>query len=190
MECAAAFPWVLQRLHRFGGACLLRQVCNARLIRRAFRRPRKESELTMMIRSSLIALALAALAPCAAAAEVNEASLAELQDVRGVGKTLAQRITRERAAHGAFKDWQDLIRRVNGVGPGTARNASDGGLLVRGSTYTPAGHSDGRPGAKPANTGRAPAVAPAGVASKEQASTAVSPPAIGAQAPQVPQAKP
>lgn len=142
----------------------------------------------MTIRAFLIALPLAALAAAASAAEVNTASLSELQDVRGVGKMLAQRITRERRDHGPFKDWNDLIQRVNGLGAGTARKASDGGLLVRGSTYV-----DTRAGAgheKAVGSGRPPAVAAADAASKEQASTAVSPPAIGAQAPQVPGSKP
>ena len=37
-----------------------------------------------------------------------------------------------------FKDWQDLITRVQGVGPGSAAKFSAEGLTVNGSAYQPA----------------------------------------------------
>lgn len=90
-----------------------------------------------MIRQ-LIAVLLAALALAAAAAtDVNKASQAELEAVRGVGPSLSAKLLAERQK-GAFKSWDDLIRRVPGVGPGSAVRLSKAGLNVGGAEFKPA----------------------------------------------------
>jgi competence protein ComEA len=71
-----------------------------------------------------------------AAVEVNQASLAELEAVTGIGIALAERIVEARR-HGGFRDWPDLIARVRGLGPASAARLSAAGLLVDGRGYEP-----------------------------------------------------
>ena len=142
----------------------------------------------MKLRIPLAAVAFALATASASADDVNSASATDLRHVPGISKSMAQKIVKDRAAHGPFKDWDDLIRRINGFGAKAAHKASDGGLLVQGSTYTGTSEGDGQKA--PAGGGQPPPVAPAGPASKEQASTGVSPPSIGSQAPQQPHQKP
>lgn len=83
---------------------------------------------------ALAALATAfAIAP-ARAADVNKADQAELESVRGVGPALSGRILDERKKS-AFKDWDDLLTRVKGLGPGNAARFSEAGLTVGGQAY-------------------------------------------------------
>jgi competence protein ComEA len=79
------------------------------------------------------ALTLAASAACAAV-DVNQASLAELESVRGIGPDIAARILAERQKR-LFQDWQDLARRVRGVGGSTAARFSAEGLTVNGAPF-------------------------------------------------------
>ena len=69
-----------------------------------------------------------------AAVDVNKASQAELEAVKGIGPALSQRLLDERKKS-AFKDWSDVIERVKGVGPGNAARFSSGGLTVGGTAY-------------------------------------------------------
>ncbi len=46
---------------------------------------------------------------------LNEADAAELESIRGVGPTLAQRILEYREAHGRFEQLEDLVE-VPGIG--------------------------------------------------------------------------
>ena len=54
-------------------------------------------------------------APAWAAPDVNQASLAELESLPGIGPGTSGRILEERQKD-SFKDWADLIRRVKGQG--------------------------------------------------------------------------
>lgn len=93
-------------------------------------------------------LAIAALL-CAAtsfAADVNKATEAELDGVRGIGPAMTKRILEERKK-GEFKDWNDLIGRVQGIGPANAARFSKEGLTVKGEAFkaaaaTPADKTD------------------------------------------------
>ena len=90
-----------------------------------------------MIRT-LFALLFAALSFAAqAAVDINKASQAELESVKGIGPTMSERILDERKK-APFKDWNDLIVRVKGVGDGNAAKFSSGGLTVAGNAYTSA----------------------------------------------------
>ncbi|MFZ2649906.1 MAG: helix-hairpin-helix domain-containing protein [Burkholderiaceae bacterium] len=84
------------------------------------------------------AFATAALAIGAAAApsaiDANHASLAEIERIKGVGTALAANLLEERNK-AAFKDWDDLIRRVKGIGPGNAVRFSAEGLTVNGARF-------------------------------------------------------
>jgi competence protein ComEA len=73
-----------------------------------------------------------------AAVDVNKATAAELDSVKGIGPAISSRIIDERKK-GSFKDWQDFIDRVKGVGEKNAANFSEGGLTVNGSSYKAAG---------------------------------------------------
>ena len=71
-----------------------------------------------------------------AAVDVNKATVADLDGVKGVGPAMSKRILDERKK-GNFKDWNDFIGRVSGVGEATAAKFSAEGLTVNGSTYAP-----------------------------------------------------
>jgi competence protein ComEA len=76
------------------------------------------------------------------AVDVNQASLAELEAVRGVGPAIAAAILDERRK-GAFKDWVDLVARVKGIGAGSAARFSAAGLTVGGAPFKPAAAATG-----------------------------------------------
>ena len=69
-----------------------------------------------------------------AATDVNKASVAELEAVKGIGPAMASRIVDARK-NGAFKDWGDLQTRVKGVRNGNAAKFSADGLTVNGAQF-------------------------------------------------------
>lgn len=69
-----------------------------------------------------------------AAVDVNKASQAELETVKGIGPAIAGKILDERKK-GNFKDWNDMIERVKGVGEGNAAKFSAEGLTVNGQGF-------------------------------------------------------
>ena len=83
------------------------------------------------------ALALAAgvgaslgVAPVSHAIDVNTASQAQLQSVKGVGPRTAQIIVQERARAGHFESLEDLSDRVRGIGMKKLQAMQEGGLRV------------------------------------------------------------
>jgi competence protein ComEA len=89
-----------------------------------------------MIRT-LVTLLIAALAFAAhAAVDVNKATQAELETIKGIGPSMSNKIVGERKK-GSFKDWSDVVSRVKGVGPGNATRFSADGLTVNGAGYKP-----------------------------------------------------
>jgi competence protein ComEA len=84
----------------------------------------------------LAAFILAAFAFAAqAAVDVNKANQAELESIKGIGPGLSGKIIEARKAS-AFKDWNDLVDRVGGVGPGNAARFSQAGLTVNNVAYS------------------------------------------------------
>ena len=73
-----------------------------------------------------------------AAVDVNRATQAELEAVRGVGPALAEQILAQRRK-AVFRDWKDFIDRIHGVGAGSAARLSAAGLTIEGVGYGPAG---------------------------------------------------
>jgi competence protein ComEA len=74
-------------------------------------------------------LLLGLLAP-ASALEVNLATEAELDGLRGLGPAFTRRVLSERDIR-PFSDWPDLMRRVSGMGGVTAQKLSAQGLTVQ-----------------------------------------------------------
>jgi competence protein ComEA len=83
----------------------------------------------------LLAAVLAFVAAAAfAAVDVNKATQADLDGIKGIGPGIAGKILDERKK-GNFKDWNDLIERVKGVGEGNAAKFSAEGLTVNGAAF-------------------------------------------------------
>ena len=86
---------------------------------------------------TLIATLLLATTAAFAAVDVNTATEAELDGIKGIGPGLSGRILEERKS-APFKDWADFIGRVGGVGNKSAVNFSKEGLTVNGKKYSAA----------------------------------------------------
>lgn len=69
--------------------------------------------------------------------DLNQASEAELDSVRGLGPATTRRILQERERQ-PFKDWADLVARVHGIGRASAARFSAQGFTVNGQAYAPA----------------------------------------------------
>ena len=92
----------------------------------------------MKIAQPLVTALLTLLSATAfAAVDVNKASVAELEAVKGIGPAMAGRIVDARKS-GTFKDWSDLQSRVKGVRSGNAAKFSADGLTVNGAGFKPA----------------------------------------------------
>jgi len=87
-----------------------------------------------MLKKILAILAMLYAAACFAAVDVNKATAAELDSVKGIGPAISSKILDERKK-GTFKDWQDFIARVKGVGEGNAAKFSAEGLTVNGTAF-------------------------------------------------------
>ena len=88
-----------------------------------------------MFKQIILALATCiAFAAFAASVDVNKAGQAELESVKGIGPAISTVIVNERKKSD-FKDWNDLVTRVKGVGPKSAARFSVAGLTVRGASY-------------------------------------------------------
>ena len=88
------------------------------------------SALALTLRGTGLWLAAGFLS-CCLATEINQASEAELDSIKGLGPASTARILEARA-QGMFKDWADLMRRVKGIKPTQAAKLSDAGLRVNG----------------------------------------------------------
>ena len=87
------------------------------------------------MRKILLALATLVLASaCLAGVDVNQASEAELDGIKGIGPFLSGKILRARQ-QGPFTDWTDLRLRVKGIGAKSAAKLSAAGLNVNGAGY-------------------------------------------------------
>lgn len=82
-----------------------------------------------------------------AAVDVNKATEAELDSIKGIGPVTSKLITSERKK-GEFKSWEDFVSRVKGVGDKSAAQFSAEGLTVGGTAYTGAGAADAKAKAK------------------------------------------
>ena len=87
-----------------------------------------------LIRKVLSVVLSLAAATCLAAADINKASQAELESVKGIGPAMSGKMLDERKK-APFKDWADVMERVKGVKQATATKFSAAGLTVNGSSF-------------------------------------------------------
>lgn len=64
------------------------------------------------------------------AVDLNQASAAELRQIKGIGPKTAENIIAERTRGGPFDSLQDLSDRVKGIGPKRLVNLETSGLKV------------------------------------------------------------
>ena len=137
-----------------------------------------------MFKTFLAIVAALFAAAAFAAVDVNKATQAELEAVKGIGPGIAGKILDERKK-GSFKDWTDFVDRVKGVGEGNAAKFSAEGLTVggagfKGAAVAPA-KKDDKPAAKPAAAPATPAT-PAAPAAKPAEKAVAAAPAMKADA--------
>ena len=129
-----------------------------------------------MLKKLLAALVMSWATLSFAAVDVNTASAAELDSVKGIGPGMSTRIMDERKK-APFKDWADLISRVKGVGNKNAAKFSTGGLTVNGAGYAGASAAPAAKGAaKPAIAAKAPSTPAAPAPAAKPATGAASKP--------------
>lgn len=102
-----------------------------------------------MLKRILALMAMLYAAASFATVDVNKATAAELDGVKGIGPAISGKILDERKK-GHFKDWNDFIGRVKGVGEGNAAKFSAEGLTVNGATYKGAPAATKKDDTKPA----------------------------------------
>ena len=83
--------------------------------------------------ASLLALLTAA---SFAAVDINKATPADLDSIKGIGPSTSTKIIDERKVS-PFKDWADFIQRVPGIGDKRAAKLSSEGLTVNGDAFKP-----------------------------------------------------
>lgn len=82
-----------------------------------------------------------------AAVDVNTATSAELDSIKGIGPVKSALILSERKK-APFKDWNDFVTRVKGVGPDSAVKFSAEGMTVNGASYKASVKADAKADAK------------------------------------------
>jgi competence protein ComEA len=112
-------------------------------------------------------------AVCFAAVDVNKATAAELDSIKGIGPSISSKILDERKKSN-FKDWADFISRVKGLGETNAAKFSAEGLTVNGTAFKAAAVA-----AAPAASA-AKAAAPAAKAAAPAAAASAAKPAASA----------
>jgi competence protein ComEA len=76
-----------------------------------------------------------------AAVDVNTATTAELDGIKGIGPVKSALIISERKK-APFKDWNDFVTRVKGVGTNSAAKFSADGLTVNGTSFKASAKAD------------------------------------------------
>lgn len=87
-----------------------------------------------MLKKTLATLLALFAAAAFAAVDANEASVADLDSVKGIGPGTSAKIVEQRKV-AKFKDWDDLVQRVSGIGDKRAARLSAEGLTVGGMPY-------------------------------------------------------
>ena len=125
-----------------------------------------------MIKKILAVVAMLYAAVAFAAVDVNKATAAELDGIKGIGPGISTKILDERKK-GNFKDWNDFIERVKGVGENNAAKFSAEGMTVGGAGYKGVAATPAAPAAAKKDEKPVAAAAPAtAAAAKPAAATA------------------
>ena len=130
-----------------------------------------------MFKKLLAFFAAMTVAVAFAAVDVNQATPAQLDSIKGIGPGISGKIVDERKK-GNFKSWEDFIERVKGIGEGNAAKFSAAGLTVSGAGYKGAAAAPAKKDGKPAAPAAAvkadakPAAAPAAAAAPAKADAA------------------
>lgn len=103
--------------------------------------------MTLRIRTQLMAAGFSLLAMSAPALEVNQANVAELDSLKGMGPALSAKVLKARE-QAPFQSWQDLMARSVGLGKAKAQQFSEQGLTVNGQPFNP-GNATSAQGKKP-----------------------------------------
>ncbi|MDB5869357.1 MAG: hypothetical protein JWP96_1689 [Polaromonas sp.] len=90
-----------------------------------------------MFKKTLAFVAALSVFAAFAAVDVNTATQAELDGIKGVGPATTRLIMAERQK-AEFKNWQDFIARVKGIREKSAARLSAQGMTVGGAPYTAA----------------------------------------------------
>lgn len=102
-----------------------------------------------MIKKALALLLSLATTFAMAAVDVNTASEADLDSIKGIGPGTSVKMLEARKT-AKFKDWPDLIARVSGIGDKRAAKLSAEGLTVNGAKFQPTASEKPAPKAKAA----------------------------------------
>ena len=102
-----------------------------------------------MFKKLLAFFAAMTVAVAFAAVDLNKATPAELDGIKGIGPVISAKIIDERKK-GNFKSWEDLISRVKGIGDGNAAKFSAQGLTVEGAGFKGAAAAPAKKDDKPA----------------------------------------
>lgn len=109
----------------------------------------------------LLSAGLGVAAPPAQAVDINQATAAQLEGLRGIGPRTADIIVRERERGGRFESLDDLTERVRGIGQKKAQALQAAGLTIGAAGAAPKSGAAVAPAARPA-PGKAAAAKPAG----------------------------
>lgn len=117
----------------------------------------------------LLSAGLGVAAPPAQAVDINQATAAQLEGLRGIGPRTADIIVRERERGGRFESLDDLTERVRGIGQKKAQALQAAGLTIGAAGAAPKSGAAAAPAARPA-AGKAAAAKPAGASTAGGAS--------------------
>jgi competence protein ComEA len=107
-----------------------------------------------MFKNLLAFVAAMSVAVAFAAVEVNSATPAELDSIHGIGPVKSALIISERKKM-PFKDWNDFVTRVKGVGTDRAAKFSAEGMTVNGTSYKANDKAEAKAEAKGAKDAKA-----------------------------------
>lgn len=80
-------------------------------------------------------LSLVVVSASFAAVDINTATVADLDSIKGIGPSTSAKMLEARKT-APFKNWDDLIQRVPGIGDKRAAKLSSEGLTVNGSAFS------------------------------------------------------
>lgn len=149
----------------------------------------------------VVATLVASIGFAFAQVDVNKADQAALDGIKGIGPSISKKILDERKKGGDFKDWDDLEKRVKGIGAKNGAKMSAAGLTVNnqsltGSPAVPAAarskakDKDAKPAAAAPATSAAPATLAAPAAKTSNGPAAARMPAASAATPAATRATP